>query len=253
MDTFASVFKYLRERNGITQTELGKYLNLSKSTISMYENGNRTPDYETLEIIADYFNVSLDFLTGRTNNSTFDNIFCEKVDKYIIGDKNTFSTTPHEQNLIMKYRQLNDYSKQTVEYIIERELNRPEQVCESIYDYKVITLYGDCKVSAGLGNIIFDNPPRETVQVPNIDKFKHADYAIYVCGDSMLPQYSDGDTVIVQVVSSVEIGEIGIFEIDGESYIKKLGRGELISLNRKYKPIKINGNTHCMGKVLGKL
>ncbi len=69
MNTFATVFKYLRERKGITQDSIGKDLELSKSTISMYENGNRTPDFETLELIADYFNVSIDFLMGRENDT----------------------------------------------------------------------------------------------------------------------------------------------------------------------------------------
>ncbi len=69
MNTFAAVFKYLRERKGITQSKIGEDLNLSKSTISMYENGNRTPDYETLELIADYHNVSIDFLMGRDNSN----------------------------------------------------------------------------------------------------------------------------------------------------------------------------------------
>lgn len=67
MGSFARAFKLLRERAADTQEELAKKLNLSKSTISMYENGKRTPDYETFLLIADYFNVSLDFLAGRNN------------------------------------------------------------------------------------------------------------------------------------------------------------------------------------------
>lgn len=66
MDSFESVFKYLRMREGYTQAELAEKLGVSKSTISMYENGNRKPDYESLEHIADFFNVDMDFLTART-------------------------------------------------------------------------------------------------------------------------------------------------------------------------------------------
>ena len=72
MDSFESVFKYLRMREGYTQAELAEKLGVSKSTISMYENGNRKPDYESLEHIADFFNVDMDFLTARTSEQTSD-------------------------------------------------------------------------------------------------------------------------------------------------------------------------------------
>ena len=53
MGNFKSVFKELRNKLGYTQDELAEALGLSRSTVSMYENGNREPDFETLEKIAD--------------------------------------------------------------------------------------------------------------------------------------------------------------------------------------------------------
>lgn len=70
MGNFQSVLKSLRKANGLTQDELAKILKISRSTIGMYENGSREPDYETLESIADYFNVDIDYLLGRTNKTT---------------------------------------------------------------------------------------------------------------------------------------------------------------------------------------
>ena len=70
MGNFQSVLKSLRKANGLTQDELAKILKISRSTIGMYENGSREPDYETLEAIADYFNVDIDYLLGRTNKTT---------------------------------------------------------------------------------------------------------------------------------------------------------------------------------------
>ena len=70
MGNFHSVLKSLRTAKGMTQEELSKILKISRSTIGMYENGSREPDYETLEAIADYFNVDIDFLLGRTNKTT---------------------------------------------------------------------------------------------------------------------------------------------------------------------------------------
>lgn len=57
--------KELRKENGITQSELAKSLNVSRSSIAMYENGDRIPSYETLETISDFFNVSILYLLGK--------------------------------------------------------------------------------------------------------------------------------------------------------------------------------------------
>lgn len=60
--------KELREQRRISQVFLGMELGMSQNTISRYETGTREADYETLIAFADYFNVSLDYLLGRTNN-----------------------------------------------------------------------------------------------------------------------------------------------------------------------------------------
>ncbi len=60
--------KELRKRRGITQVRLSMDLNMSQNTISRYETGEREADYKTLILFADYFNVSIDYLLGRTEN-----------------------------------------------------------------------------------------------------------------------------------------------------------------------------------------
>ncbi|MDO4860873.1 MAG: XRE family transcriptional regulator [Bacillota bacterium] len=65
MSTFANRFKTLRALRKLTQDELARELEISKSAISMYENGNREPDFETLELIADFFNVDMNYLLGH--------------------------------------------------------------------------------------------------------------------------------------------------------------------------------------------
>ncbi len=67
MSKFSNNIKKLRLDHNLTQNELALKLGVSKSTISMYENGNRTPDFEMLESIADFFNVSIDSLIGAQN------------------------------------------------------------------------------------------------------------------------------------------------------------------------------------------
>lgn len=63
--------KFLREQRGITQLKLAMDLNLNQNSISRYEKGLRECDYNTLIAIADYFNVSIDYLLERTDNPTF--------------------------------------------------------------------------------------------------------------------------------------------------------------------------------------
>lgn len=67
MDVFAKRLRYLRKINDVTQQELANYLNVGKTTISNYETGYSTPDAETLNMIADFFNTSVDYLLGRTD------------------------------------------------------------------------------------------------------------------------------------------------------------------------------------------
>ncbi|MDE6385281.1 MAG: XRE family transcriptional regulator [Eubacterium sp.] len=64
---FSDNLKALRNERHITQQQLADALGLSRSTIGMYEKGEREPDFETSEAIADYFNVRLDDLVGRKN------------------------------------------------------------------------------------------------------------------------------------------------------------------------------------------
>lgn len=62
---FASLLKELREKTGLTQGKISEILNVQTRTYGSWERGERQPDFETLVKIADYFNVSTDYLLGR--------------------------------------------------------------------------------------------------------------------------------------------------------------------------------------------
>jgi len=79
MGNFQNIFRKLRTSSNLTQNAIAEKLGISRSTIGMYETGAREPDFETLEKIADYFNVDTDFLLGRTNQTT---MLPETVGKY---------------------------------------------------------------------------------------------------------------------------------------------------------------------------
>lgn len=65
---FGKRLKELREEKELTQAQLGKLVNLSQQTIGHYEVGRAKPDFETIQRFAEIFNVSTDYLLGRTDN-----------------------------------------------------------------------------------------------------------------------------------------------------------------------------------------
>ena len=64
--------KELRESSSLSQRELGDRVGLSKSSIGNYESGQRQPDMDTLNLLANYFHVTVDYLMGRSDIPTFD-------------------------------------------------------------------------------------------------------------------------------------------------------------------------------------
>ncbi len=107
--------------------------------------------------------------------------------------------------------------------------------------------------SAGLGTYLFDTADGEWVNIPKTEISQNADFLLEVRGDSMSPKFCDGDKVLIKSTHSIREGEIGIFIVDGESYIKQMGKNKLISLNKKYQniPLREYNDCRCVGKVLG--
>ena len=118
---------------------------------------------------------------------------------------------------------------------------------------KVIKLF-ELPVSAGLGNFIDDNT------IPSIELFvdnRKADFALRISGNSMEPQYHDGDIILVRKQANLANGDIGIFIYDGEVRCKKYNKHKknisLTSLNKQYQPINISSNRRLdiLGLVIG--
>ena len=114
----------------------------------------------------------------------------------------------------------------------------------------------DLAVSAGTGEPWVDSAYKTRLEIPGDLVPARAHFCVRVNGDSMEPAYRDGDIVFVERVDGcVNEGEIGIFFLNGDGYIKRLGRGELISLNPAYLPIPLHDydSLRCQGRVLGKV
>ena len=114
-----------------------------------------------------------------------------------------------------------------------------------------IPLY-NTPVSAGGGEWLDDGCEYTWQDVE--DTSDTADFALRVRGDSMTPMYNDGDIIYIKQNMIVESGQIGVFVLNDEGYLKMLQGNRLISLNSKYKPITINDadSFFPLGRVVGK-
>lgn len=86
MDTFGNKLKHLRNLRGKQQKEVAIELGLSKTTYSSYENDSRMPGIKMLIKIADYYNVSIDFLLGRDNKTYIDKSEVQSYIKQLYND-----------------------------------------------------------------------------------------------------------------------------------------------------------------------
>ena len=111
-------------------------------------------------------------------------------------------------------------------------------------------------VSAGTGNYLQDSV-RETYDVGHLAP-DQTDFGVRISGDSMEPFYHTGDVAWIQKKDSIANGEIGIFCLNGNTYIKELHDEPdgvfLVSLNEKYQPIQVleSDSFKIFGKVIGK-
>lgn len=161
-----------------------------------------------------------------------------------------------EQIHIKKYRSLSEHGKKMADSFLDMqyEYEKEESMKEESYPMIPKVLYG-CSPSAGIGNYLPDDIDESAIMVPDTPKTRRADYVLKVDGKSMEPEYMDGDLVLVKKQDQVDIGEVGIYLVDGEALIKEAQNGYLHSLNPEFGNIELNENSevHCMGKVIGKL
>ena len=106
MSKFNARLRELRTSRKLSQRDLASCLGISKSSVNMYECGNREPGIDTLEAIADFFNVDLDYLSGKTSEiKSFSGDF---------GLNNALTLDANEKKIIDAYRGFNDEGKEKV-------------------------------------------------------------------------------------------------------------------------------------------
>ena len=218
----------LKQEKGYNQQDIVKGSGISQSTLSQYFAGKRLPSKKNAEILADFFEVPIEVIDPRLSNSP----------------------APATSPIQSIYDQLEPPRQGKVLTYAERQLDEQkneEETKTNEVSEKVVQLYGydyyDHAASAGTGQYLNDVRV-ERIELPvDVD----ADFVIPIKGDSMEPDYHDGDLVFIQTSVDLNDGVIGVFNYNGEAYIKQLvidtEQSYLHSLNPDYKDMPITPET----------
>ena len=241
--SFGTRLKARREQLGITQPQLAEMLGVSKGAIGNYETDANSPKATILFKVFDVLKCDANYL------------FQDEI-----GNNYPMKVSYDEYESIKKYRNLDDHGKELVNYTLDKETERIEKYGKlgeasrpiTAFPMRLISYYFK-NASAGTGQLVIDNLPDKDIEIPDKPEYRNVSYAIGVNGSSMEPVFYDGDILLVEATREIEVGDIGIFQINDECFVKKLGEKELISLNKDYKNIPLDETAATLGKVIGKL
>ena len=258
--------KKVKSQKKITNEQLSSMTGIPLGTLSkIMAEISDSPKFSNVLAICNALGVSVNYaVTGEPDN------------------ENNCLLDSGELNFIENYRKLDTHGRELVALVLNKEAERITKAnygigtadgqskeakiispkkgkstyIPSSHQFggrRTITLY-DMPVSAGTGQYL-DGIGSEEITIPDTTRTQAADYALRISGNSMEPKYHNGDMLLIQNTDSVEIGELGIFILDGDGYFKKFGGDRLISFNPEYRDILLKdfGTVECCGKVIGKL
>jgi len=260
--------KKLKSEQKITNDRLSEMTGIPLGTLSKILAGiSDSPKLANVVSIAEALGTSLDYLVSGVPQN-----------------QHNYTLSADEIQLVEDFRSLDHHGQSLTRMVVAKEAERvqgeeaPAQVGKKasgvaattkksakilspVFDSpaakgmgkRPVLLY-DLPVSAGPG-VYLDDSTAEEIQIPDNEKTGSADFALRIRGNSMEPRYHDGDVLLIEDTDSVEVGELGIFILDGNGYFKKFGGDCLISLNPEYGDILLKeyAEAVCCGRVVGKL
>ena len=261
METYIDRIKSLKAQKKITNDRLAELTGIPLGTLSKILAGmSDSPKLSNMIAICDALDCSLEYIVSGTPENT-----------------NNYTLNAREIRLIEEYRRLDDWGKSLAETVMAKAAERVEDLVSPIAEKPARILptipakgrYSeerrirtgkrsirlvDLPVSAGVG-VYLDEESAESISIPNNDKTAEADFALRISGNSMEPKYQSGDVLLVQHADAVEVGELGIFLLDGSGFFKVYAGDRLLSLNPSYGPILLKefSDVQCKGRVVGKL
>ncbi|QIW57866.1 helix-turn-helix domain-containing protein [Lactococcus raffinolactis] len=226
--TFAERLKEARKSAKLSQDALAKKIGRTKSTISRWESGERNPKMFEMVELENALGISAETLMYGTS----------EIKTTTLSEINRVSSElhPHRQEKVLDFAQA-ELTDQNKENTIK------------LFPYNVQE-----KLSAGTG---YDYDGNGSYDVAYSDKEIDYDFASWVFGDSMLPDYPNGDVALIKVCPFDYDGDVYAVDWDGQSYIKKVYKESdglrLVSTNEKYadKFAAFSEEPRIIGKVVG--
>ncbi|WP_247954850.1 XRE family transcriptional regulator [Streptococcus oralis] len=225
------------KKKGMSMSELARRVGIAKSTMSRYFNKTREFPLNKADDFARIFNITPEFLLGIQKEN--------KEKPEILTIYNQLEEPRQEKVLDFANAQLDEQESSKVASIFEKVSNE---------DY--IIDYVEGLVAAGHGTFQEDNLHME-VKLRAEDVPEEYDTIAKVAGDSMEPLIEDNDLLFIRVASQIDINSIGIFQINGKNFVKKLkrdydGSWYLQSLNSGYEEIYLteNDDIRTIGEVV---
>ena len=239
MDICQNLNSILKKRK-ITQKELCQQIGITESKLSYWLTKGKSIPSEYIVPICEYLNISPIFL-----------LIGQEIDS-----KNQVTLSKEEIEFIKKYRYLSNKSKSEIRNTLNHlyEIEKRMETTKEFATPTVQVRHSIFKVSAGVGEWLSDEK-WNMITILDTPQARKATFALTIEGDSMMPDFENGDIVLVRQQDAVDIGQICIYTIDGKGYIKKYGGDRLISLNDDYDDIifKDYQDIHCKGLVIGKV
>ncbi|HDH5128153.1 TPA: helix-turn-helix transcriptional regulator [Staphylococcus aureus] len=225
-----NIRKFLNDSN-MSQKKLAELINIKPSTLSDYLNLRSNPSHGVIQRIADVFEVG---------KSDIDTTYKDDNDITSIYNK---LTPPRQENVL-------NYANEQLE---EQNSKGDNVVDINSYKQEKTPVNVNGCVSAGVGERLHDETLfTEMVKGP----IPTHDLALKVNGDSMEPMFKDGEIIFVEKTHNIKNGQIGIFIIEEEAYVKKVfvedDRLTLVSLNKDYDYLHFyrNESVRLIGKVI---
>jgi hypothetical protein len=223
---FGQMIDYFRKQNNLTMEELGQKLGKATSSISRWVSGERYPKIEEIEQIAIFFNTDIYTLIFGFNYN-----------------ENSKS------NILTVYNQLTDIRKHKVYSYAQQQLDEQNS---NLNEKRSIYVVGTSAAGEPIEYGDFDSEMIQT-DVP-----AKADKAIHIKGDSMEPKIASNSIIFYHEQPTLEIGEIGIFEINGSAvtckkyYVDYESKKIILkSINPKYEPMYFaRDQVRILGKVV---
>ena len=231
---YGNLINERRRQQNLTQAELGRRIGVAKANVTHWEAGRTRPDLNVIPDLCRELGISL---------GTFFDVPTAQE-----------SMTLHEQQHMIDYRRLSGRDKRIIDTTVSRmiELAEEELWGRCRIEFKTITRNAQ-QAAAGTGVTLEPENLVESVYVRKNRLSEHADEIVTVNGASMEPDFRDGQDVYVEHTVDLDIGEIGLFIVNGEGYIKQYKGDRLHSLNPEYNDIRLNesDNMRIVGRVLG--